>query len=292
MVNGHTYSEQLFESEAFRHFANIFLNKESGVTKGCEITQTSTTIEIGQGFFVILGGLLEEDTGTSMSIPTDAGYFRLVYEIDLSKVNTEAEFNQGSYKFVKGVGSYSNLTQEDLDNNGNVYQFEFCRFRITESGLEDFQDTRKFINYGVFVKKSERSYITAWNSSTQSISNGNDYQLFLNTSELDGNYFKITEDGKIKVLKDCIAYLTSKVFIDDSIGEGYVMIKTKVNNEGISASLERIIDRDYTNCVDSGTAYNFKANDVISVLVDYTSTSGNPKIRSGRNFSSISIFTI
>lgn len=147
MVKGHTYSEQLFESEAFRHFVNTFLNKESGITKGCEITQTSNTIEIGQGFFVIMGGLLEEDTGTSMSVPTEAGYYRLVYEIDLSKVNTEAEFNQGSYKFVKGVGAYSNLTQEDLDNDGNVYQFEFCQFRVTESGIQDFIDKRTFLDF-------------------------------------------------------------------------------------------------------------------------------------------------
>lgn len=146
MVKGHTYSEQLFESEAFRHFVNTFLNKESGITKGCEITQTASMIEIGQGFFIIMGGLLE-DTGTSMSVPTEAGYYRLVYEIDLSKINTEAEFNQGSYKFVKGVGSYANLTQEDLDNEGNVYQFEFCQFKVTEAGIADFVDKRNFLDF-------------------------------------------------------------------------------------------------------------------------------------------------
>lgn len=100
MVKGHTYGEQLFESKAFRHFVNTFLAKKSGVTKGCELTQTASTIEIGAGFFIVAGGLLE-NTGTSMSVPNEAGYYKLVYEIDLSKTNTETDFNQRSLQTCK-----------------------------------------------------------------------------------------------------------------------------------------------------------------------------------------------
>lgn len=157
MVEGQTYSEQLFESEAFRHFINVFLNKESGITKGCEITQTSSTIEIGTGYFVIMGGLLKESTGTSNTIPTEAGYYKLVYEIDLSKVNTETSFEQGKYKFIKGVGSYPNLTQEDLDDNGNIYQFEFCQFRVTESGIQDYLDKRTFLDFDNIYKEVRKT---------------------------------------------------------------------------------------------------------------------------------------
>jgi len=157
MVEGQTYSEQLFESEAFRHFINVFLNKESGITKGCELTQTSTTIEVGTGYFVIMGGLLKESTGTSNIIPTEAGYYKLVYEIDLSKVNTETSFEQGKYKFVKGIGSYPNLTQEDLDDNGNIYQFEFCQFRVTESGIQDYLDKRTFLDFDNIYKEVRKT---------------------------------------------------------------------------------------------------------------------------------------
>lgn len=167
MVKGQTYSEQLFESKAFRHFINIFLNKESGVTQGCEITQSLDTIEIGPGYFCIMGGFLEETTGTTHTIPTEAGYYKLVYEIDLSKVNTEADFNQGSYKFVKALGDYPILTQEDLDNDGTIYQFEFCKFRVTEEGLKDFTDSRVFINYGIYLRKDEISAMRAYLSNAQ-----------------------------------------------------------------------------------------------------------------------------
>ena len=146
MVKGETYNKQLFENEAFRHFMNVFLSGESGITKGCELTQTSLTIAISPGYFFILGGLLREKTGVTLELPSEAGYYKLVYEIDLSKTNTSESFEQGSYKFIKGVGSYPNLTQEDLDDNGTVYQFEFCKFRITDNGISDYQDTRAIFN--------------------------------------------------------------------------------------------------------------------------------------------------
>lgn len=158
MVKGETYNLQLFESEAFRHFINVFTNKQSGITQGCEIQQNSESITIGQGYFFILGGLLRETTGTENEIPSDAGYYKLVYEIDLSKVNTKDTFNQGSYKFVKALGDYPNLTQQDLDNGGTIYQLPFCQFRITEQGLQDFQDIREFVNYGVYEKKGTVLY--------------------------------------------------------------------------------------------------------------------------------------
>lgn len=147
MVQGQTYSEQLFESEMFRHFINTFLNKESGITKGCELEQTSSSITVGAGCFCIMGGFLKESTGTTLNLPTEAGYYKLVYEIDLSKINTATEFNQGSYKFIKALGSFPSVTQEDLDDGGNIYQFEFCQFRITESGITDYKDLRIFLSF-------------------------------------------------------------------------------------------------------------------------------------------------
>lgn len=158
MVKGETFNLQKFESEAFRHFINVFTNKQTGITKGCEITKDSENITIEKGYFFILGGLLRETTGTANEIPSEAGYYKLVYEIDLSKTNQKDVFNQGSYKFVKSLGDYPNLAQEDLDNNGTVYQMPFCQFRITDQGLQDFKDIRQFVNYGIYEKKGTVLY--------------------------------------------------------------------------------------------------------------------------------------
>lgn len=292
MVKGETYDKQLFESEEFRHFINIFLNKQDGITKGCTLEKDSEAITVNKGKFCIQGGFLKETTGTRNIIPTEAGYYKLIYEIDLSKTNTKDAFNQGNYKFIKALGEYPNLIQEDLENNGKIYQFAFCQFRITETGLQDFKDIRQFIDYGIYVRKNEKGYFIGWNNNNQEISRGDDYQILLNAEESSGDYFSIFDNGKIKVLKDCTTYIVSKIFIDKSAGEGYVLSKIKVNGNIVSNSLERIIERDYTNCIDSGTICKLKAGDIITLTVDYTSHSGNPVIRTGKSFSSISIFTV
>lgn len=176
MVRGETYDKQLFESEAFRHFINIFLNKQNGITKGCELAQETNYITVKAGNFVIQGGFLKEATGTKNEIPSEAGYYKLVYEIDLSKTNTKDSFNQGSYKFVKSLGEYPKLTQDDLENGGTVFQMPFCQFRITETGLQDFKDLRVFLNFdGIYKEVKEK---------IEAIEDGS---LFLTKEEKQGN---------------------------------------------------------------------------------------------------------
>ena len=292
MVKGETFNLQRFESEAFRHFINVFTNKESGVTLGCEIARDTENIMIGEGYFFIQGGLFRETTGTANEIPSDAGYYKLVYEIDLSKTNTKEQFNQGSYKFVKALGNYPALTQQDLDNGGTIYQLPFAQFRITEQGLQDFLDIRNIVNYGIYEKREEKNSIMVWNSSNQAISQGNGFKFIFNNKDLNGNYFETTDNNEIKILKNCRVHISSKIFIEDSGGIGYVMSLIKLNGGSISRCLQNINSQYYTNCSDSGITLNLDENDIITLTIDYTSDSGNPKILSGRENSYISIETV
>lgn len=158
MVKGETYNLQLFESEAFRHFINVFTNKQSGITQGCELNINAQEISVSKGYFFIQGGLLRETTGTSLEIPSETGFYTLVYEIDLSKTNTKDNFNQGEYRIIRGVSDFSNLTQQDLDNDGTIYQLPFCQFIIDEQGLSTFLDVRPIIDYGVYQEKGKIIY--------------------------------------------------------------------------------------------------------------------------------------
>lgn len=154
MLKGHTYSQQLFRNEAFRLFIDTFLQRNSGIILGCELSNTSNSITIKDGWFCIRGGFLQEEGGTTINVTeTATSYCKLVCEIDLSKINTNSNFEQGQYKIIKSTSSYPTLTQQDITNGGDVYQFEFAQFKTGANGITDFVDTRSFLSFeGIYNK--------------------------------------------------------------------------------------------------------------------------------------------
>lgn len=135
-------------------------------------------------------------------------------------------------------------------------------------------------------------YITAWKETLQEISKGDNYIFQINKEEHFGDFFEITNNYEIKVLKDCKAFITSRIFVESCAGIGYVYAKVFVNGENATNCLQNINEREFINCHDSGAIKELKKNDLITLKLDYTSTSGNPKIRAGKSNSSITIFTI
>lgn len=136
MIRGITFSEQPFYSADFAHYQNFFLNRQSGITKGCRVTQDGVSVTIGTGYFIACGRLLnvEEAETIDENAGFAEGYNRIVYEIDLGKKNTITEFVQGA---VKALHTES-LIQEDLDAGGKVYQMPFCHFQWDGTGISDF----------------------------------------------------------------------------------------------------------------------------------------------------------
>ncbi|CDA90614.1 putative uncharacterized protein [Firmicutes bacterium CAG:238] len=136
MIRGITFNEQMFYSADFAHFQHFWLNGQSGITKGCSITNTTTNVTIGKGYFIVHGRLLNveaaEVIGSEHGFET--GYNRIVYEIDLSKTNTITEFNQGAIKVLHSEA----LTQQDLDAGGTVYQYPICHFQWSGTGIASF----------------------------------------------------------------------------------------------------------------------------------------------------------
>ena len=145
MLRGHVFKSQTFANEAFGLFIDTFLQGNMGVVKGCELSNTNNSVTIGEGYFDVKGRFLQILGNETVTV-TENGYYSLVCEIDLSQENTDVDFNQGSIKAIKGVSSYPTLTQQDINNGGTMYQYEFARFRKTDNGIIDFTDRRTFLN--------------------------------------------------------------------------------------------------------------------------------------------------
>lgn len=145
MQVGITFDKQLLTSRQHAHFQRLFLHSTDGITKGCEVSQSGNNVYVQKGFFVISGRFVEV-TGveTIETPPVTSGtlYCKVVYEVDLSKTNTESNFTQGQFKTLTNAAGYPSITQEDLDDNGTIYQMPFCQYTKTTEAVGSFRDIR------------------------------------------------------------------------------------------------------------------------------------------------------
>ena len=148
MLKGHVFNLQTFTSEAFALFIDKFLNGRCGVAKGCELSNTSNSATVGEGYFVVRGRFLQIISGETISNITANGYYSLVCEIDLSKTNTADALNQAAIKAISSTSTYPILTQQDITGTGTVYQYEFARFKVESGSITNFTDKRTFVSYG------------------------------------------------------------------------------------------------------------------------------------------------
>jgi hypothetical protein len=149
LINGITFSEQLIRSKDFAHFMYTFLNGTSGITKGCEISHADGNVYVQKGYFIQHGRFVEvvgTETIPSPEVLSGQLYCTVVFEIDLSKVNSVSEFKQGTFKTLTSTTNYPSLTQQDLDKEGVIYQIPWCQYVKKIGGIEQFRDIRRILN--------------------------------------------------------------------------------------------------------------------------------------------------
>lgn len=140
-IRGITYSKQSVSSNDDSHIYKTLLGGRHGKTRGCEMTFETDDIYIAPGYFFAANRLNEISSTETISTPvvtSGTTYCRLVFEVDLSKVNTSAVFNQGYFKILSSTADYPGITQEDHESGGNVYQLPFAKFTKTIEGIGSF----------------------------------------------------------------------------------------------------------------------------------------------------------
>lgn len=160
MLKGHSYDKQIYYSVADRIINNTFLNGSNGIFEnegaGCALSYTNNNVTVSNGFFIVQGGLTEVVNSETLSVILDGSYCVLVYELDMSKDNTDTSFTQGQFRVLTGQSSYPALTQQKLTENAGIYQYEFARFRALATGITDFVDNRTFLDYNSIFEYIER----------------------------------------------------------------------------------------------------------------------------------------
>lgn len=262
MLRGHVFKFQTFANEVFAHFIHTFLCENMGITKGCALSNTSNSVSIGAGYFCVYGRFLEIIGYETISDITNTGYYRLICEIDLSKINTKSELNQASVKIIRGTNNYPALTKEDLDNGGNIYQYEFARFRVTENGITDFSDTRTYINLNsiyTIVQSAFTDFLNTKNNEADNLLQQIQNEL---DSIVDRSGLVSTNGGTINGNLQITGTTTSGSIISDNLkkanGKRYINIediKVLTGNVNVNASANATVTINYpsgfnkNNCV-------------------------------------------
>lgn len=120
MLKGENYSSQLYENWSNRLAFNTLLGGKCGVIENfdneLEVTSIGSNVTIDSGVLIIKGGIIRNTTSLTLSVQLEANkYHSVVVEVDLSQVNTENDFLQGSIKIISNTGSYPTLTQQDIE---------------------------------------------------------------------------------------------------------------------------------------------------------------------------------
>lgn len=140
-IRGITFSRQTVSSNDDAHIYKVLLGGRNGKTKGCKMTFGTDDIYISEGYFFAANRLVEissTETVTSPIVSAGVEYCRLVFEIDLAKINSNTEFAQGYFKILSSSTNYPTLTQEDLEEGGVIYQLPFAKFQKSVAGIANF----------------------------------------------------------------------------------------------------------------------------------------------------------
>lgn len=149
-IRGITFSKQSVSPNDDSHIYKTLLGGRNGKTKGCNMTTSGDLIYISEGYFFASNRLIEipsTETIETSVVLSGTTYFRLVFEIDLSKTNTASEFNQGAFKVLSSTTGYPDIKQEDLDDGGTIYQLPFAKFAKTVSGFTSFESELQTIGF-------------------------------------------------------------------------------------------------------------------------------------------------
>ena len=148
MIRPITFDKQFIKAEDDGHANNTAIGRSTGRSRGCEIQYVSNAISVTDGYFYVCGRLLRMEGDTHFpveSVSSGHYYCSLVYTVDLTQANTDEEFLQGRMELIKNETNYPELTKEDLDNGGEIYQLEFARFIQVPTGVFDFKDALETI---------------------------------------------------------------------------------------------------------------------------------------------------
>ena len=114
-------------------FAGILTD---GIIQGCGISYSGTNVTIATGYYIAAGRLCKISAAETKVLTGTSGYAPIVAAVDLSGTATEDTFSQATITVDYAATStgFSPMTQEDVNWNGTLYQFELAVLSLGSGG--------------------------------------------------------------------------------------------------------------------------------------------------------------
>lgn len=225
-IRGITFSRQSVSSNDDAHIYNLMLGGRNGRTSGCEMTFGTDDIYIASGYFFAASRLVNISSTETIATPVVSSgtrYCRLVFEVDLAKTNTDSEFAQGYFKILESSTDYPSITQEDLNNGGNVYQLPFARFTKTVAGIGSFKSELTSIGN---IAQDAMIYVSK--SGNDASGNGSETKPFATINHALASIPKDLSNGEITI------NVASGTYAEDVVVSGFYGSSIKFAFESVT----------------------------------------------------------
>lgn len=208
MIKGFNFEGQLSSADVDALIYNEMLDKNDGIIKGMNLSNTSDTITISEGICCALGRQIAVvgSEKVTVAVTSTTNYCVLVIEIDKTKESSNSSFEQVSFKVLTSTASYTSVTQQDInyEGDGTIYQLELARFKLGLTGITEFQDTRKFINFNNILSEANKkteSLIQQIKTELESVEDGSIYVLKEEGKGLSTNDYTTEEKTELQNVK-------------------------------------------------------------------------------------------
>ncbi len=232
MIKGFRFTNQLASAEIDARIHQELLNKNDGIFYGMELSNTASSVTIDEGLCEVAGRPIAVIDTETVSASTENFYCTLVLEIDLSKESTKDVFNQAYFRILTSTSEYPLATKQDINvynGTNTLYQLEFARFRSGTSGITDFKDTRKMLNFSGIYNQINNECQNVLNQIKEELKNVEDGSIYELKTEAEQKYLKKSEASETYLNKSTAA----QIYINKEKIKTGTAIPTTLNNGDI-----------------------------------------------------------
>ena len=141
-IKGVTFDYQLQTAAQMASVLRAAFGRKDGVLHGCGVSVPASTagVEIASGDVLVCGRHIQ--FLNTLIVPTQAfftegdKFVRLLLKIDVSTAAENDRFTQASieFEYANAIANFGELTQEDVNHDGFVYDCEICVASLDVSG--------------------------------------------------------------------------------------------------------------------------------------------------------------